>query len=311
MKREEIVINHNGHNLYTYIWNNVDNPRGIVHIFHGMVEHSGRYDDFARFLNLNGYIVISSDHRGHGETAGDGELGYIGEGGFDLIVKDKKFLSDYIKNQYKDLPLTILGHSFGSFIAQEYLIRYSSEIDGIIFSGSAKNDGLDIRLGYMVSSLQSKLLDDKKPAKLIDKMAFGGFNKSVKNPKTKCDWLTRDHSQVRKYIEDEKCSFVPSINFYKNLFSGLINLYKEDRLKNIRNNIDILVISGGCDPVGKMGKSVKRLYSQYKDIGVNNTSLKLYDDGRHELLNEVNKDEVYEYILTWLNHKICYNNQVI
>lgn len=300
VNREEKIIPHFGENLYTYIWSNVESPKGIVHIFHGMVEHSGRYDEFANYLNSRGYIVISSDHRGHGETGKDKGLGYIGEEGFYGIVKDKKFLSDYIRDRFKGIPLFILGHSFGSFIAQEYLIQYSNDIDGIIFSGSAKNDGVDIILGNIAANIQSVLIDDSKPARLIDKMAFGGFNRSVKSPKTKFDWLSRDDEQVQKYINDRYCQFIPSINFYKNLFSGLRRLYKKYRLDGINKNINILVISGDRDPVGKMGKSVQRLYQQYKDLNIKGVTLKLYEGGRHEMLNETNKGEVYEYIYKWI-----------
>lgn len=303
MNREELILSRDRSDLYTYVWNNVDNPRGIVHIFHGMVEHSERYNDFAIYLNSKGYIVIASDHRGHGKTSKSNEMGYIGDNGFKAIVLDKKFISDYIVDRYKDIPLFILGHSFGSFIAQEYLINYSNDVQGIIFSGSAKNDGIDIDLGYLVSRIQSLFIDDRKPAKLIDKMAFGGFNRSVKSSKTKFDWLSRDENQVRRYIDDEKCSFVPSINFYKNLFKGLRGLYKSDRLSSIRTNIPILVISGDRDPVGKFGKSVKRLSSQYEGLGIIDTTLKLYEGGRHELLNEINKDEVYEYIYRWIESR--------
>lgn len=302
MGKKEMFININNEEIFINIWDDVENPKGIVQIFHGMAEHSTRYDEFARFLNKNGYVVMADDHRGHGKTGEKKMLGYLGKDGFNNIVLDEKCISDFIKNEYKELPLIILGHSFGSFIAQEYLIRYSSEIDGIIFSGSAKNDGLDVKAGKLVSSIQKLIFDDRKKAKFIDGLAFGGFNKSVENPKTKFDWLSRDEEEVKKYSEDKYCAFVPTINFYYNLFSGLGNLYKRDRLEKIRKDIKILVISGDKDPVGKNGKAVIRLHDQYKSLGILNTDIKIYSDARHELLNEINKKEVYKYILNWINH---------
>ncbi|MGL4773329.1 MAG: lysophospholipase [Clostridium sp.] len=300
-KREMFFEASNGDKIYINIWEDVQEPVGIIQIFHGMVEHIGRYDDFAKFLNMNGYIVVADDHRGHGKTAGRDNLGYLGDDGFNRIVKDEKEISDFIKNEYKNTPLYILGHSFGSFIAQEYLIRYSNEIDGIIFSGSAKQDGIDVKAGKLVASLQKMIFDDRKKARFIDKLAFGGYNKNVDSPKTKFDWLSRDEEQVKLYSEDEFCAFVPSINFYYNLFNGLSGLYKKERLNGIRKDIDILVISGDKDPVGKNGESVKRLYEQYKELGIENTTLKLYEEGRHELLNEINRAEVYEYIEAWFD----------
>lgn len=301
MVKREMFLNINNEEIFINIWEDVKNPKGIVQIFHGMAEHSTRYDHFARFLNQNGYVVVADDHRGHGKTGEKKTLGYLHEDGFNNIVLDEKYISDFIKKEYKYLPLIILGHSFGSFIAQEYLIRYSREIDGIIFSGSAKNDGLDIKAGYLVATMQKQLCDDRKQAKFIDKLAFGGFNNSVKNPKTKFDWLSRDGEQVQKYIDDKYCAFVPSINFYYHLFGGLLKLYKEDRIKEIRKNIDILVTSGDRDPVGKHGRSVKRLYMQYESLGIEKTKLKLYEEGRHEMLNEINKEEVYKDILEFIN----------
>ncbi|MGL5151126.1 MAG: lysophospholipase [Clostridium sp.] len=301
-KREMFLKASNGDDIYINIWEDVNNPKGIVQIFHGMVEHIGRYDEFAKFLNINGYVVVGDDHRGHGNTSSPEGLGYLGHDGFNRIVQDEKEISDFIKGEYGGLPLYILGHSFGSFIAQEYLIRYSNEIDGIIFSGSAKQDGIDIKAGKLVACIQKMLFDDRKKARLIDKLAFGGYNKNIKNPKSKFDWLSRDEREVELYANDKFCAFVPSINFYYNLFNGLCKLYKEDRLKEIRKDIDILVMSGDKDPVGKNGKSVKRLYEQYKRLGIKNTSIKLYEEGRHEMLNELNKEEVYVFIEKWIDY---------
>lgn len=290
--------------IFLRIWDDVLNPKGVVQIFHGMAEHTARYDDFARFLNEKGYIVYADDHRGHGYSANKNNiLGYVGDNGFYNIVEDEKIISNLIKENHQDLPLYIFAHSFGSFIGQEYIIKYSKDISGITLSGSAKQNGLDIRAGNILSNIQNKFFDNTLEAKLIDKLSFGSFNNKVENKRTEFDWLSRDNKEVDKYIKDELCGYISPINFYYNLFEGFKGLYKKERLNNIVKTLPILVLSGDMDPVGKYGKSVKRLYNQYNDLDIRDISLKLYPGGRHELLNEENKEEVYDYIYNWLKER--------
>lgn len=301
--RQMFIKGKDGQEIFLRIWDNVTKPKGVVQIFHGMAEHSGRYENFTNFLNNKGIIVFADDHRGHGETAiKNGQLGYLGKDGFNNIVEDEYIITNYIKELYKDVPVYIFAHSFGSFIGQEYIIRYSSEVNGIILSGSAKNDGADVKTGIFVSTIQSKFISDRKAAKFIDNFAFGGFNKNIDNPKTKVAWLTRDEEEQKKYINDKFCTFVPTIDFYRNLFLGLHELYKIDRLKNINKKLPILILSGEKDPVGKNGESVKRLYEQYKNLEIEDVNIKLFEDCRHELLNEINKEEIMEFIYKYFDN---------
>ena len=309
MRRDKMVLSKykwvNGINdkqIFLRFWDDVDHPIGVVQIIHGMAEHSKRYENFAHFLNRQGFIVYADDHRGHGNSLEDDEaFGYIGEDGFNNIVEDEKIISDFIKKKHKELPLYIFSHSFGSFIGQEYIIRYSNTIDGIILSGSAKQDGLDVRAGRVLASIQNKVFNDQSEAKLIDKLSFGSFNKTVDYQQTKFDWLSRDQQEVEKYIADDFCGFVSPINFYYYLFKGFKTLYQPDRLAGISKDLPILVISGDKDPVGKYGKSVKNLYQQYQDLDIKNISLKLFPNGRHELVNETNKEKIFHYIFHWLS----------
>lgn len=303
--KEEFIKARNEKDIFVRIWDNVKNPIGIVQIIHGMAEHSARYDDFAHFLNNRGYIVYADDHRGHGYSLGKEEvLGYIGHDGFNNIVEDEKIISELIGKKYQGLPLYIFAHSFGSFIGQEYIIRYSKEINGIILSGSAKQNGMDVRAGSILASIQNMIFDSKLEAKLIDKLSFGSFNKKVENQHTKFDWLSRDNNEVEKYIGDELCGFISPINFYYNLFKAFKELYKIHRLKDISKTLPILLLSGDMDPVGKYGKSVRKLYNQYRDLDMINISIKLFEGKRHELLNEINKEEVFIYIYNWLSSHI-------
>lgn len=298
--REQLIEGIDNRKIFLRIWDNISNVKGVIQIFHGMAEHSGRYDEFAKFLNNHGYVVYADDHRGHGKTERFKEnLGYLGDDGFNKIVEDENIITELIKKQYKDIPVYIFAHSFGSFIGQEYITRYSKNINGIVLSGSAKQTGLDVKAGNLVAKIQRKFIDEKKQAKIIDKLSFGTYNKKVKNPINKFSWLSRDVKEVDKYIKDELCGFISSINFYYNLFNGLNGLYKINKLKNIDKELPILVLSGDMDPVGKYGKTVKNLYNQYVNLGIKNLSLKLYKEARHELIIETNKEEVNKYLLNW------------
>ncbi|NBI06981.1 alpha/beta hydrolase [Senegalia massiliensis] len=287
--------------IYLYTWNRVNEPKGVVQIFHGMAEHAARYNDFAKHLNREGYIVYASDHRGHGKTAkGVDNLGNIGEDGFSNIVHDGYIINRMIKKSYSNLPIILLGHSFGSFISQEYIIKYGESIDGLILSGSAKMEGIPIKLGQIISTIQKKIYDDKNKANLIDKASFGNFNKKIKHPISKFSWLTRDEEQVEKYDEDPLCGTIFPIIYYYYFFDGLSKLYIKERLENIPKNLPIFIFSGDKDPVGGYGKQVKKLYETYKDIGIKNVNIKLYPGGRHEMLNEINRKEVYNHITDWI-----------
>lgn len=298
-----------GKKIFLNCWENVPNPKGIIHIFHGMAEHSGRYGEIARYLNSNGFIVYASDHRGHGKTVGDTEeIGYVGEDGFNRIIEDQQIINEMIKNKYVDIPIFVFGHSFGSFVAQEYLIRYGREINGVILSGSALMKGIDIRAGSMIARIQRMIYGEQKKSNLIDKLSFGNYNKRINDTSSKFGWLSSDIDKVREYEEDPLCGTVFTTGFFFYLFNGVSSLYRKDRLESIPKNIPILILSGKNDPVGKYGKSVQKLYNLYRSLGVEDLNIKLYESGRHEMINEVNKDQVFEDILLWLSYHIYSKN---
>ncbi len=302
MSKDQFVKGIDGRDIFLRIWDQVEKPLAMVQIFHGMAEHSLRYNDFALFLNKKGLIVYANDHRGHGYSQGEDVLGYTGQNGFNNIVEDGKLISDLMKKAYPSLPLFIFAHSFGSFVGQEYIIRYSKEINGIILSGSAKQDGLDVKGGRLLASLQNKIFDDKAEANLLDNLSFGSYNNRIEKRRTKFDFLSRDDKEVYKYILDDLSGYISPINFYYNLFSGFRGLYKQNRLAKISKGLPILILSGAMDPVGKYGASVKALYKNYQALNIDNVQLKLFEGCRHELVNEINKDEVYDFIWSWLEN---------
>lgn len=285
--------------IKAYKWE-VKNPKACIQIIHGMGEYAKRYDDFAKFLNENGYSVYADDHRGHGETLLENQHpGDIGENGFERMVEDEFILSQLIKNENPQKELYLLGHSMGSFILQEYLINYSHFIDKAIISGSSGKMGPEINLGKNLAYIEMNLKKKVEGCKLIDFLNFKLYSLYFKE-KHKNAWLNRDKSEVDKYNDDPYCGNIFPAHFYYYLYKGIINMHKIHRIKKINKNLEIFIFSGDRDPVGNMGKGVKKLYKVYEDVGIKKLHIKLYKDGRHEMLKELNKKEVFEDILSFI-----------
>lgn len=279
-------------------------PKGVVLICHGMAEHIGRYDDFATFLSLNKFIVYGYDQRGHGMSIKSMEdMGYMSDiDNFKILVSDVSEVVNYIKENHPNLPVFLLGHSMGSFVSQRYIELFGNSIDGCILSGSALNKGFTINIGYLLARLIVKSKGRRHRSQLLHNLSFGAYNKAFKPARTDFDWLTRDEQIVDEYIADEYCGKVFTASFYKDLLQGFRNIDKN--IEIIPNELPILIFSGDKDPVGASGKSVTKLYDKLMNTGIVDVTLKLYKDGRHEMLNEINKDEVYNDVLKWLNHQI-------
>ncbi|WP_040213358.1 alpha/beta hydrolase [Clostridium polynesiense] len=304
MKEETFKIKGSEDNLlYLYKWTpERNNPTGIVQIAHGMAEHAARYRYFAQKLCEVGYIVYANDHRGHGQTAGDvEELGYLGEGnGFRAMVEDLHMVNRYIRQKEDNLPIVLFGHSMGSFISQRYIQLYGDTVNKVVLSGSNGQVNFLADVGIFISFLEMKLKGRKAKSPLMDKLIFGGFNKKFMPAATPFAWITSDEEELQKYLNDPYAGFVCTTSFYHYLLRGLKERQKKENLSKVPKEMPILLVSGDEDPVGYFGKGVKNLYQMYKDAQVKNVEMKLYPKGRHEILNEVNKDEVIEDIITWL-----------
>lgn len=298
MKNEKFT-SFDGTVLQCYVWDDVRNPKGVVQIAHGMAEHARRYDDFANFLNKNGYIVFADDHRAHGMTStkqsAKGVKGYHKGEIYMDTVRDEVAITARLKDVYK-LPVIYFGHSYGSLVGQRYL-EECKDYAGAILSGSAMMKGALLNTGAAIIGLQYKLCGGEKEGKLADKLSFGSYNKPFRKEKIAFAWLSRDKAQVKKYILDEQCGWVMSTAFFKWFFSGLKTAYKTENLAKIDKSKPIGIFSGDQDPVGGKGKLVKKLYEQYKNLGVKDVTVKLYTGARHEILNEINNKEVYADIL--------------
>ncbi|MCQ2603132.1 MAG: alpha/beta hydrolase, partial [Clostridia bacterium] len=292
--------------LQCYLWNDVKNAKGVVQISHGMAEHARRYDNFAQFLNKNGFIVFADDHRAHGQTStkqsAKGVKGYHKGDIYNDTVKDEVAITKYLKEKF-GLPVVYLGHSYGSMVGQRYL-QVDEDANGYILSGSAMMKGMLLNMGAAISNMQYSMLGGEKRGDLLNTMSFGSYNKPFKKEdKTGFGWLSRDKEQVKKYALDDQCGYTMSIAFFKFFLNGLKSSYKDENLAKVDKSKPIAIFSGDKDPVGGNGKLVGKLYDMYKGLGVNAT-IKLYPDARHEILNEINNQEVYADFLEAINSMI-------
>lgn len=285
--------------LFIHTWTDVKQPKGIVQIVHGMAEHGARYDDFACFLNEQGYIVFADDHRGHGETSGYAAQGKLDRECFETIVDDEIEISRYLIKEYQ-LPLFLIGHSFGSLVSQRYIIKESSLPNKVVLVGSGSASVAETKALQWFSSIAMKFKGETGHSPFIEKLAIGSFNRRIKHPQSEFDWVSADSEVVGKYIADQFCGAPFSTGYYYSLAKGLSKMYQANVLKGIRQDLPILIVSGVEDPVGKYTKGVKRLSEKYVAAGVQSVELKLYDKMRHEILNEKEHQLVYADIATFL-----------
>lgn len=290
-----------GHRLFLRTWNDVDKPVGTLHINHGMAEHSLRYDDFARYMNEQGFIVYAQDHRGHGLTKEEEEKGWFShENGWDAVVKDSIHVDQTIMNEWEGLPHFIMGHSMGSFITRTELTRVSDYFSAAVIMGSGASQGLLGKIGKAIAQSHVKKYGSKMPDHTMTKLSFGNYNKHFKNARTENDWLTRDMEEVRKYMEDPLCGFVCSSQFFVDLLT-LIEMANDPLLaKKVSPVLPMLIVSGSDDPVGGFGKGVRKIRKLYSDAGVKDVRMRLFEHDRHELLNELDRADVYECVSSFL-----------
>lgn len=280
-------------------------PIAILQIAHGMVEFFDRYEDFANYLCLKGFLVVGNDHLGHGDSVNSkDEWGYFGEDGNKTLIEDMYKLTSLTKQKYPDIPYFLLGHSMGSFYARQYLFEYGSNLNGAIIMGTGLEDLMVVKAGMLMCSLLAKFKGWKYRSSFVNNIAFGSYNKKFEPSRTKMDWLSKDENIVDWYINEPRCTFMFTLNGYYNMFKGISRLHDKSLLNNVPKDLPILFVSGKDDPVGAFGKGVEKSANTLKDVGVKNIDIKLYENDRHEILNELDRQVVYEDIYNWLISKI-------
>lgn len=295
-----------GADIYVRWWKPENKPRAIIQLAHGMAEHIERYHHFATFLVHHGYAVIGNDHRGHGKTGAKSlAFGFFAEqNGFDRVVDDLKFINQWMEQQHPQIPIFLMGHSLGSFLVRRYIQKYAESLSGVILSGTAASPGVAGKIGKLIAKWEVRKRGAKSASPLLNRLSFGAFNRKVPNPKTAFDWLSRDELAVQEYIKDPLCGFICSASFFIDLFTGFELIHDDQLMQNIPKQIPMFIFSGEEDPVGWHGKGVRKVVQQYKDHGLTNIQSILYPNSRHEMLHELNKEEVYESVYQWVEETL-------
>lgn len=271
-------------------------PKAIVQFSHGMCEHKERYFEFMNYLNDNGYVCVIHDHRGHGASViNEGEFGNFYTEDISAIIDDMHAVTEYIKNNYPNLPLYIFSHSMGTLVARNYMKKYEKEIDKIVLCGPPTHNG-NASFGLFLSKILKPFYKEQAPNNLLNNGTFIGYNEKNAEPNS---WITENKDNVRAYNEDELCGFVFTTNGFINLFKLQLSAFDSDDWEVYNKRLPIFVIAGENDPVIQSKKKFNALVDFLKELGYANISKKLYRNNRHEILNEKNKAEIYKDILNF------------
>lgn len=302
---EKIASTDSKNDLNVIIWETEKEPIGVLQIVHGMAEYIDRYDNFAKYMTEHGFNVIGHDHLGHGHSVSDEhDYGFFAEeNGDKIIIEDMHSVTQFAREKWEELPNFILGHSMGSFCLRQYLTKYSNDVFGAIIMGTGWIPSAAALLGKTIATNTCKSKGSHTVNPLLIKLTLEPYNKPFAPARTNCDWLSRDEKQVDLYVNDKLCGFDFTAGAYKDFFTILEKIAKNRQLIGMRKSLPILITSGSVDPVGGK-KACEKLNAQYKRCGIDEVTLKLWENDRHEILNELDKSDVYDYIYTWLKSKI-------
>ena len=280
--------------------------KAIVQLCHGMVEYIDRYHDFATFLAQNGYYVVGHDHLGHGQSVTSSDrLGYFHKSkGNEYVIGDMHQLRVRTEKKFPNTPYFMMGHSMGSFLVRQYIGMYGFGLSGAIIMGTGDQPNVILGAGKMLCKLTAFFRGWKYRSSLIDGMAAGGYNKAFEKETDGSNWLSRNPENVRKYRNDLHCGYMFTVNAYYHMFSGMMKMNRQEKSGQIPKRLPILFVAGKEDPVGNFGKGVESVYRRYKQNGIADVMIRLYENDRHEILNELDRDKVFQDILKWLDYKI-------
>lgn len=301
MRTDHYFDSHGAGQIHYCRWTPEGEVKGILQIVHGIAEYVERYDDFANYLTTLGYLVVAEDHMGHGKSIGEnGIQGYF-HGGWFTAVEDTCQLMKDTMAQYPGVPYVLFGHSMGSFMARTILAKYpDSGIAAAIICGTGWQPKAALPVLLKVVEGLCKKTGEQNVSEQLQGMIFGGYTKGIDNPRTPSDWLTRDEKIVDAYIADPLCGFTPTCGLLRDMMTGIYYIERSGNLKNMKKHLPVLFIAGGEDPVGSCGKGVEQAAKEFKKAGMINVACKIYPGCRHEILNELNKEEVYADVAAWL-----------
>ena len=286
-------------------WTPEGEPRAVLQIVHGIAEFVERYDDFANFLTEHGFVVVAEDHMGHGQSInGEGIQGYF-HGGWFTAIEDTMQLMRDTKEAYPGVPYILFGHSMGSFMARTILCKYpDSGIRAAIICGTGWQPALALPALIKVVERICKKTGETNPNEKLQNLVFGSYNSKVEHPRTPYDWLTRDAKIVDAYIAHPLCGFTASCGLLREMMKGIYFIEQKGNLAAMRKDLPVFFIAGGDDPVGSYGKGIHQSAEAFQTAGMKDVSVRIYPLCRHEILNEINREEVYEDVLAWIESKL-------
>ena len=289
--------------IHAYRWTPEGTPIAVLQLVHGIAEHMLRYDEFARYLNGHGVLVTAEEHMGHGRSVGSGAERYFA-GGWLSAVGDTYELLRRTKEEFPSLPYFVLGHSMGSFMTRTLLFTYpNAGLRGAVICGTGWQGGATLAAGRTLCALEQLRLGETKPSPLLNNLMFGAFNRKFPDAKTENDWICADPAVVQAYTDDPLCGGSATVGLAREMLRGIGMIEKKKNLAAMPKELPVLFIAGKSDPVGNMGKGVKRSAQAFRDVGMKSVELKLYD-GRHEILNERNRGEVYDDVWRFLEKNL-------
>lgn len=277
-------------------------PRGVVLILHGMAEHSARYEAAARALTAAGWTVWAYDHRGHGPAAdAAGTLGHFAdEDGWAKVLSDVGTVLRDARERHRGLPLCLFGHSMGSYVVQHHLVLRGEPVDAAVLSGTSAGGGPVVRAGLLLAKAERLRQGRRGKSRVVAHASFGAFNKAFEPVRTEYDWLSRDADQVDRYVADPLCGFLCTNQLWIDLLGALVELGSTPPLFRIPKDLPVYVFAGERDPVGQNGAGPRKVVDRYRMAGMRRVELRLYPEGRHEMLNETNAAEVQADLVAWL-----------
>jgi alpha-beta hydrolase superfamily lysophospholipase len=302
MTRKDLQIQGVDHQpIAICLWYDDRPPKAVVQITHGMAEHIQRYDGLAEYLLGLGYAVIGHDHRGHGRSVVPGREGFFADqNGWDLVVSDLCKVNAFAKSQWPDTPVFLVAHSMGTYIAQAAMMRQPGLFNAAVLSGSGCESTAKLSGARLIAQVECRRQGALGRSKLIDRLSFGHFNQAFSPVRTSHDWLSRDPEQVDAYLADPRCGFLCTNQMWCDLLGGMIEINTPSQLKKLNPELPVLILGGDRDPVSA-GGGLKKLARQLENAGVDRVDLKIWEGGRHEMLHELNRQRVFDYLGTWLD----------
>ena len=295
------------HKLHAIKWiPEIEHPVSILQVVHGMAEYIDRYDDFATYMASRNILVVGDDHLGHGKSVGpmDTKGYFCDKDAPKVLVEDEHTLQKRMQEEYPGVPYFVLGHSMGSFITRNFLAQYGKEIQGAVICGTGMQSKMILTISTALSAFLTLFQGKEHVSKFMDHACFGNYNKEIENPGTPYDWLTHDAACVDAYMQDPDCGFVFTLNGFSTLFQLIRKLHDQTYVNRMPKELPIFIAAGREDPVGNYGKAVEGVYHAFRDMGMKDVSCRLYENMRHEIINETEKETVYEDLYRWIDHHI-------